>query len=323
MADKGRLIKRIVLFTVLLVLVGALGFKFFYHPDKSVLPAGFAMGNGRIEATEVDIATCIPGRLYEVSVREGDLVQENQILARMDISTLQAMLRQAEAEVRRAKEARRTAIAKVEESRNRVILAGKELARSRSLFAKGISTQQQFDRDETLKQSYDAEYAGLISRVAETEAAIEAASAQVERLKTEIDDCILRTYCNGRVQSRLAEPGEVLPAGGKVLTVIDLGSMYMNIFLPESAAGKVAIGAEARVVPDAFPDRPLAAKVTFVSEKAQFTPKEVEAAEERQKLVFRVKVHIDGKGNPYLKPGMPGVAYVRLDPSAKWPDNLK
>lgn len=308
---------------VLIVLLGAVGFQIFYHQEKASIPEGFAMGNGRVEATEVDIATCIPGRLYDVLVKEGDLVKENQVLANMDISTLQAMLRQAEAEVMRAKKARLSALAKVEESKNRVSLACKELDRSKNLFAKGIATQQQFDRDETLKQAYTAEYSGLQSKVAEAEAAIESAIAQTERLKTEIDDCILRTYCNGRVQSRLAEPGEVLPAGGKVLTVIALDDMYMNIFLPESIAGRVAIGSEAKVVLDAFPDHPVPAQVTFVSEKAQFTPKEVEAAEERQKLVFRVKVRIDGKEDPRLKPGIPGVAYIRLDKDAHWPDSLQ
>ncbi len=323
MADIGRFIKRAALAAVLIVLLGALAFQIFYHQDKAAVPEGFAMGNGRVEATEVDIATCIPGRLYDVLVKEGDLVTENQVLANMDISTLQAMLRQAEAEVRRAKGARLSAIAKVEECRNRVTLASKELDRSKNLFAKGISTQQQFDRDETLKQAYTAEYSGLQSKVAEAEAAIEAATAQTERLKTEIDDCILRTYCNGRVQSRLAEPGEVLPGGGKVLTVICLDDMYMNIFLPESMAGKVAIGAEAKVVLDAFPENPIPAQVTYVSEKAQFTPKEVEASEERQKLVFRVKVRIDGKTDPRLKPGIPGVAYVRLDNGVQWPNTLQ
>jgi HlyD family secretion protein len=161
-----------------------------------------------------------------------------------------------------------------------------------------------------------------VSKVAEAEAAIEAAIAQTERLKTEIDDCVLRTYCNGRVQTRLAEPGEVLPAGGKVLTVIALDDMYMHVFLPESTAGIVAIGAEAKVVLDAFPDHPFPAKVTFVAEKAQFTPKEVEATEERQKLVFRVKVRIDARDDPRLKPGMPAVAYIRLTPDAEWPATL-
>ena len=167
MADKGRFIKRAVLFAVLVVLIGALGFKLFYSKDKSTIPEGFAMGNGRLEATEVDIATGIPGRLYEVTVREGDLVKENQILARMDISTLQAMLKQAEAEVMRAKGARRTAIAKVQEVRNRVVFAEKEFARSRNLFSRGItrssSTTVTKPRKRSPTLSMPASYRGLPS----------------------------------------------------------------------------------------------------------------------------------------------------------------
>ncbi|HNY66261.1 MAG TPA: efflux RND transporter periplasmic adaptor subunit [Deltaproteobacteria bacterium] len=322
MGSNGSLMKKVALSAVLIVLLGALGFRLILGKDEKGLPSGIAMGNGRIEATEVNISTGLPGRLYDVLVKEGDPVKENQILANMDVSTLQAMLRQAEADVRRAKEARRAAEAKVVESKNRLALATKELERSRQLYAKGISTLQQLDRDQTLKNAYEAEYTGLVSKVAEAEAAIEAAIAQTERLKTEIDDCVLRTYCNGRVQTRLAEPGEVLPAGGKVLTVIALDDMYMHVFLPESTAGIVAIGAEAKVVLDAFPDHPFPAKVTFVAEKAQFTPKEVEATEERQKLVFRVKVRIDARDDPRLKPGMPAVAYIRLTPDAEWPATL-
>lgn len=320
MGDKKNLLKKGALGATLLVLFVALGYQLFRGGEKQALPAGIAMGNGRVEATEVDIATCIPGRLYDVLVKEGDAVRENQVLATMDVSTLQAMLRQAEAEVRRAQEASRVAQAKVQESRNRVILATKELERSKNLFSKGISTQQQLDRDQTYKNAYSAEFEGMVSKVSEARAAIEAATALTERLKTEIDDCTLRTYCNGRVQTRLAEPGEVLPAGGKVLTVIALDDLYMNVFLPEKTAGRVAIGEEARVVADALPGAAFPARVTFVAEKAQFTPKEVEATEERQKLVFRVKVRIEGGKDARLKPGMPAVAYVRLDKNAPWPD---
>jgi len=320
MGDKKNLLKKAALGAVILVLLVALGYRLFRGGEKQALPAGIAMGNGRIEATEVDIATCIPGRLYDVLVKEGDPVKENQILATMDVSTLQAMLRQAEAEVRRAQEASRVAQAKVQESRNRVNLATKELERSRNLFTKGIATQQQLDRDQTYKNAYSAELEGMVSKVSEARAAIAAAIAQTERLKTEIDDCTLRTYCNGRVQTRLAEPGEVLPAGGKVLTVIALDDLYMNVYLPEKTAGRVAIGGEARVVADALPEVAFPARVTFVAEKAQFTPKEVESTEERQKLVFRVKVLIQGKGDPRLKAGMPAVAYLRLDKNASWPE---
>jgi HlyD family secretion protein len=322
MDKNNNLLKKAAMLAIVVVLLGALGFRLFNGTGKAALPEGIATGNGRIEATEVDIATGLPGRLYDVLVKEGDTVKENQILATMDVSTLKAMLKQAEADVKRAREALRTAQAKVVESRNKVSLASKELERSRNLFTKGISTQQQLDRDQTMKNAAAAEYEGLNAKVAEARAAIEGATAQVERLKTEIDDCVLRTYVNGRVQTRLAEPGEVLPAGGKVLTVIALDDIYMNVFLPEKAAGMVAIGAEAKVVPDALPGRAFPAKVTFVAEKAQFTPKEVEATEERQKLVFRVKVRIEGNADPRLKPGMPAVAYIRMDSKANWPENV-
>ena len=78
------------------------------------------------------------------------------------------------------------------------------------------------------------------------------------------------------------------------------------------------MGGEAKVVLDALPEKPFAAKVAYVSEKAQFTPKEVEAMEERQKLVFRVTLSLQEYNDPRLKPGMPGISYVRIDPSAKW-----
>jgi HlyD family secretion protein len=100
----------------------------------------------------------------------------------------------------------------------------------------------------------------------------------------------------------------------------------MTIFLPEKVVGRVAVGAEARIVVDTAPEIANPAWVSFVSAKAQFTPKQVETASEREKLVFRVKIQIDPrvltKYQAWVKPGIPGIAYVRLDPGAKWPENL-
>jgi HlyD family secretion protein len=232
-------------------------------------------------------------------------------------------LKQAEAEVKRAKQARETALSRVEGIRLKMELAIKELERSNKLFAKGIFTQQQLDRDQTVKQTYDAEYAAAKSSIVEAENAIESAVAQTERLKTEINDCLLKSPMKGLVLSRLAEPGEVLPNGGKVLTVIDPTDIYMNVYLSEQYAGVIPSGGDAKIVLDAIPDRQFLARVVYVSEKAQFTPKEVEATEERQKLVFRVKIRFQEFNDSRLKPGMPGVAYIRLNPSAKWTDLFK
>ena len=303
-----------------LVLVGAVSLYIFYNKDRNSVPHGFVKGNGRLEATEVDIATKPAGRLAEVLVKEGDFVRKNQVVARMDTSTLKAQLRQAEAEVMRARQARQTAVSRVEGIRLRMELAGKELQRSKNLYEKGVSTQQQYDRDLTSKQAYDSEYAAAKSSVAEVDASIEAAIAQTLRLKADIEDCMLKSPIDGPVLTRLAEPGEVLPAGGKVLTIVDPTDVYMNVYLSENLAGRIPLGAEAKVVLDALSDRPFAARVAYVSEKAQFTPKEVEAMEERQKLVFRVTVSLQEYKDPRLKPGMPGVSVIRIDRAAQWTD---
>jgi HlyD family secretion protein len=165
------------------------------------------------------------------------------------------------------------------------------------------------------------------AQLAEAQAGITAAIAETERIQADLKDSILKAPRKGRVQFRLAEPGEVLPPGGRVLTIIDPTDVYMYLFLPEAIAGKVALGAEARITLDAFPGVVVPASVTFVADKAQFTPKDVETRTEREKLMFRVKVQIDAdlvKGHEAMvKPGLPGEAYVKLDGAAQWPSNLQ
>ena len=164
-------------------------------------------------------------------------------------------------------------------------------------------------------------------QVVQAEAAIDAAIARTERLKSEIEDSALKSTIVGRVLYRLAEPGEVLAAGGKVLTVLELTDVYMTIFLPTSQTGRVRVGSEARIKIDAVPEYTIPAKVSFVAARAQFTPKEVETRSEREKLMFRIKVKIDPallkQHIEKVKTGVPAVAYVRLDQSVPWPEQLK
>jgi HlyD family secretion protein len=159
------------------------------------------------------------------------------------------------------------------------------------------------------------------------ESSVAAAQATIERIQSDIDDCTLKAPRDGRVQYRVSQPGEVLPAGGKVLNMVDLGDVYMTFFLPTDWAGRVQLGAEARIVLDAAPQFVIPAKVTFVADVAQFTPKTVETAEERQKLMFRIKTHIDKellkKYVRDVKTGLPGMAYVQLDPQTEWPAHLE
>src|SRR5690606_21891085 len=129
-----------------------------------------------------------------------------------------------------------------------------------------------------------------------------------------------------RVQVRVAQPGEVLGAGGRVLNLLDLGDVYMTCFVTAVVGGRLAIGCEARLVLDTVTVHVLAAGVSFVACQAQFTPKTVETASERQKLMFRVRAQIPPalleRYLEQVKPGVPGVAWLKLDADAPWPPEL-
>ena len=156
---------------------------------------------------------------------------------------------------------------------------------------------------------------------------IEASRSTIERLQADIEDSSLKAPRDGRVQYRVAEPGEVVAAGGRVLNMLDLSDVYMTFFLPTAVAGRIALGAEVRLVLDAAPQYVIPASVSFVASEAQFTPKTVETAIEREKLMFRVRAHIPPdllrKHISEVKTGLPGVAYVLLDANPGWPDRLK
>jgi len=126
---------------------------------------------------------------------------------------------------------------------------------------------------------------------------------------------------------RLAESGEVLPAGGKAVTIVNLEDIYMEIFLPSKEAAALKVGAEGRITVDYDSKRAIAGYVSFVSPEAQFTPKQVETRTEREKLMFRVKIQIpQDVAMQYvdrIKTGVRGVGYVKIDDNAVWPARLQ
>lgn len=321
--------KRALAILVLIAAVaGAGGVGAWYLAQRSrALPPGFTEGNGRIEATQVDVATKAAGRVLDVLAEEGDFVQQGQVVAHMDVAETAAALRTAEAQAAQARQSRDTATHVVEQRKGELDLATKELERQETLVAKGFATEQKVDQYRTTKLTAAAALAAAQSSLAASESAIRAAEAEVERLTRMVEDGTLLAPRAGRVIYRLAEPGEVLGAGGKVLTLIDLSDVYMTVFLPAADAGRVAIGAEARLLLEPLPDRAVPAAVSFVSARAQFTPKQVETQRERDRMMFRVKLRIARalveKYLEHVKTGVTGVGYVRLDPSAQWPSWLQ
>lgn len=315
------------LFLLILLTAGLAGGYAVWRLRPAELPPGLVSGNGRLEATEVDVATKVAGRLATLTPREGDPVVRGQVLATLDADELAAQLRAAGAQTVQARAVVREAQAGVRKAMVDADLARRTLQRTQSLVQRGFVSGDRADRDGAALQGAEAQLAAARVRVAEAGAAVEAALAREASLRATLDDTALRAPIDGRVLYRLAEPGEVLAAGGKALTLLDLGDVFMTVFLPTAEAGRVALGSPARIVLDALPGQVLPATVSFVAPRAQFTPREVETRSEREKLMFRVKLRVDpawlAAHADLVKGGMPGVGYLRLDEAQPWPDFLR
>ena len=316
---------------------------------------GFVSGNGRIEATEINVATKLAGRVQDIMVDEGDFVQIGQPLAQMQITVLDAERDEARAKARQAvtdvasaesqvaarQSGTAAAQAMAAQRLSELDAAQRRFARTAPLAKDGALSLQELDDDRASLHGAKAALTAAQAEVVAAEASVKAAQAQVAgagagvdaseatiaRVEADIQDSQLKSPCEGRVQYRVAQPGEVLASGGTVLNLVDLNDVYLTFFLPDAVAGKVALGSEVHLVLDAAPQYVFPATVSFVATVAQFTPKTVETASERQKLMFRVKAQISRewlqKNLKQVKTGLPGVAWIKLDTGAKWPANLE
>jgi HlyD family secretion protein len=309
-----------------LVATAAAGAYVYWLGTQNRVPAGLARVNGRIEVERVDITSKYAGRLAEVLVDEGANVSKGDVLARLDTSEIQAQLMAARAAVHRSHQSVASAQASVALREAELNLAQVELQRVVELMRTNTSTQAELDRRTAQRDISRASLQTAKAAVEDAKASVEVAEAQVNQIEAAIADMTLRAPVSGRVEYRLARTGEVVGAGGRVLTVFDLSDAHMTIYLPTASAGRVAVGSQARLVLDGPGGFVLPATVSFVSADAQFTPKFVETANEREKLMYRVKLHIDlalvASERGYVKAGMTGNAYVPVTGDANWPAEL-
>lgn len=309
-----------------LLITGAASYVFISESQEG-LPAGFVQGNGRIEAEQVEIAPTIAGRVARVMAAEGSLVASGDVLVEMDTDEISAALDRAKAEVALARQVKAEAEAVVVQRQSEQRRAAHELERGRALLASRNISQSLFEERETAHQVAVAVLGAARARVATADSQIAAAEAEVRRIAAQIADSTLLAPMPGRVLYRLAEPGEVVGAGGPILTLLSLENVYMEVFLPAREAGLLPIGAEARIVLDALPDFAIPAAVSFVSPEAQFTPKQVETMSEREQLVFRVRVRIPedlvAGRIEHVKTGLRGIAVIRLARDSAWPEALQ
>jgi len=293
-------------------------------------------GSGTIEAREVAVASRVGGQVLEIRAEEGSPVKKGDILVLVDHETLDIQLRQSEAGVALAeaqlallrKGARAEDVRQGEEALRQtganLKVASDDAGRMRELASRGSVTPKQRDDAEArlvVTQAQEASAKEALSKlkrlarpeeIRAAEARLAQAVAAADLLRKTIADCTIVTPVAGIVTRRPVETGELVSPGTTVLTVSELDTVHVMIFVTEKELGRVRLGGEADVTIDAAPGRVFKGRVTFISPEAEFTPKNIQTKEDRVKLVFGVKVEIPNPDGA-LKPGLPADAVIVLD----------
>lgn len=285
--------------------------------------------SGTVEATDADLGFQIPGRLDRILVREGTAIESGELLAALDTAQLAATraevaarLASAEARLRELRtgsrvEEIRSAEASLEAAREREDEARREAERARRLFDGGAISRQALDRAETQLRVATAEAVralqgaeitreGPRAEVVEGQrAVVEQARSALTRAEAAFGDALLTAPFRGITTVRHREPGEIVPAGAPILTLLDPTDRWVRIYVPEDRMGLLSLGQAATIRSDTYPDRTYEGEVVFIGSEAEFTPRNVQTPEERTRLVYPVKIQVVGDPDFELKPGIP------------------
>lgn len=333
--------------------VAAGGFLYYKQQQEAVLPGFVAYSNGRLELNRIDVASLYPGRVEEVLVDEGEDVKEGDVLARLSSDTSSSRVEEAQAAAARQRESvqraqaaeeqmRRTvarADANIEAARQQQRVAKMEWDNARRLLSEQLVSESEANRRradyeraaaavkaaEAARAEAQATVAQSRAAAAEARAGVEQAKAAVKSAESANDDMDIRAPTNGRVEYKIAEAGNVVASGSKVVSLLDPSDVSMNIFLPTDSISRLKVGDDARIRLDGI-DAVFPAKIKFVATDAQFTPKAVETKDERAKLMFKVRLQVPRetakKYDRLLKGGMTGNGFVKTDNAAQWPQEL-
>ncbi|MCS4533507.1 HlyD family secretion protein [Neisseria montereyensis] len=316
--------KKTFLLFILLV-VAAVGGYLYMQQDSNTLPEGFAQSNGRLELNRFDIASLYPGRVQAVLVEEGSDVEEGDILAELSSTTSSSQLAAANAQKQRANEAVARADAEIKAYQQQQKVAQMELDNAQMLKRDNLVSTAEVNKRLAARNGATASVRAAQAARAEAVAAVAAAQAQIDQASSANDDMTIRTPKAGRVEYKIAETGSVIAAGSKVVSLLDPADVYMNIFLPNTQISRLKVGDDARIILDGL-SAVFPAKISFIATEAQFTPKSVETQNEREKLIFKVKLKIPPETalqyRGLLKGGMTGNGYVRTDNNLAWPSEL-
>ncbi|MGF1276461.1 HlyD family secretion protein [Acetobacter pasteurianus] len=313
---------KIAIIAVSLFAVAGGAFAWHEHQVAQSVPDGIIYGNGRLEFTRVDVAVKYPGRITQLLAQEGDNVTSGQILAQEDKAAVQAQYDQASAQQNRAVSATGRASAELVARQAALQLARDELRHAQKMRQQNLVSDMEVTQRRTQVETAQAAVNAASQAVQEAVHAKEGTAAQVNQVQTVLDDMTIRAPVSGRIEYRVIETGSVLPPGGRVYSMLDPVDPYMTLFFPTASISNLKIGDEARIRFDGM-DTPVAATVSFIDSQAQFTPKYVETATEREQLVYRVKLRVTAdeqkRLGTLLKAGMTGEGYIKQRPDAAWP----
>ncbi|MFH4416355.1 MAG: HlyD family efflux transporter periplasmic adaptor subunit [Neisseriaceae bacterium] len=316
----------VAIFLVVLLVLGAAGIARYFLSAQKKLPENINSSNGRLEMTLVDAATIYPGRVVEVMVSEGDEVVKGQPLVRMQDSEAQSQLNIANAAKQRGIEAKQRAKAEYAAHEQKLNVSRLEYHNALSLRKDKLISASEVEKRKAQFLADKASLRAVAASIKEAEAAIGEGQANIDRVQTIKGDLIIKSPIDGRVENQVVEVGSVIPQGAKVMTIVDYKNAYMNIYLTTASTTNIRLGDEARIVLDHL-EAVFPAVVQYVSSEAQFTPKYVETASEREKMMYRVKLKLPQEVaihyNKLLKSGLTGNGYVRTKQETSWPDFLK
>lgn len=292
------------------------------------------IASGTVEATEAHLGFPTPGRIEAISVQEGDRVDVGDELALLDREETRARREQAVAQVAAAKALLRElerGFRSEEITQGRAALAvaaetlrdaQRDLDRIGNLLESRAVSQEAYDKAEVALDLARNRHRQAIEqvRILETgprqekidaqRAQVAQAEASVRVIDATLNNMTVRAPFGGLVTVRHREPGEIVPSGAAILTVMNPEYRWVRIYIPETRIGAVKVGQSAAISSDTDPQKQYQGEVVFIAAQAEFTPKTVQTTEERVKLVYAAKVRITGDADYDLKPGMP--ADVRL-----------
>jgi HlyD family secretion protein len=320
--------KKILIPLVLLVLVGAGYFVWtrVVRPEKT---GGPLEASGTVEATDALIGFEIPGTIATVLVEEGDTVTAGSEVARLRTEELEAQRAQAQARIDAARARLReleTGSRRQEIAQARAEVAAAEetleerrrdLDRTERLFHGGAVGREAYDRAETAAEVASSrldqakEQLALVregprkEQIEAQRAVLGEAQAALDAIDARLGKTTLTAPFAGRVTVRHKEPGEIAAVGAPVITLQNPQDRWVRIYIPEDRLGAVHLGGTATILSDTYPGKRYPGRIDYISDQAEFTPKNVQTKEERVRLVYAVKVRVTDDPGFELKPGMP------------------